>query len=338
MGNASASATVPGEVVPNEDRTARLGSPVRGRVLSVAVRPGDVVRVDQTLVTLQSPEAGAAQSDLSKAELEVAARRAEAQYAASARARAERLLALKAIPRQDYERSITDEHHAQAALAQAEAEARRARATAGQLSTGGGASGEVVIRAPITGVVLARTAVPGSVVEAGAPLVVITDQSNLWLTVNAPEGMSGLFHRGGRLRFTVSAYPADTFTANIDAVGPGLDAETRTLAVRAPVVNSARLKPQMLATVIVEGLSTSAVVFVPEDAVQLIQSKPHVFLARPDGKGGARFERREVKLGSRMGGRVAVLSGLANGDIIVTAGSFAVKAEFQKATMPKMEM
>jgi cobalt-zinc-cadmium efflux system membrane fusion protein len=249
------------------------------------------------------------------------------------------LLTLKAIPRQDYERAVTDDEHARAALAQAEAEIRRARTTAEQLSVGANADGEVVLRSPFAGVVLARTAVPGTVVDAGAPLMIVTDPSSLWLAVSAPEQLTALFHRGGRLRFTVPAYPTDTFTARVDAVGAGLEADTRTLSVRALIANMGnRLKPQMLANVLVEGVGSVPAAFVPEDAVQLIQGRPNAFLARPDGKGGAKFERREVILGSRMGGRVAVLRGLAAGDVVILAGAFAVKAEFQKATMPKMEM
>jgi cobalt-zinc-cadmium efflux system membrane fusion protein len=338
MGAASGTATVPGEVTPNEDRTVRLGAPARGRVLTVSVRPGDRVTAGQTLVSLQSPEAGMAQSDVAKAEAEVASRRAELQYATAARARAERLLALKAIPRQDYERAVTDDEHARAALAQADAEVRRARGTAEQLGASGGASGEITLRAPAAGVVLTRSAVPGAVVDAGAPLVVVTDPASLWLTINAPEQLAGLFHRGGLLRFTVPAYPADTFKARIDAVGAGLEADTRTLTVRAIVENGGRLKPQMLANVDVEGVGRTLATFLPEDAVQLVQGTPYVFLARPDGKGGARFDLREVVLGSRGAGRVAVLRGLAAGDIVVTAGAFAVKAALQKGTMPKMEM
>jgi cobalt-zinc-cadmium efflux system membrane fusion protein len=339
IGSASGSAVVPGEVLPNEDRTARLGAPARGRILSVSVRPGDRVASGQPLVTMQSPEAGMAQSDVSKADAELSSRRAEAQYATSARGRAERLLALKAIPRQDYERAVTDDERARAAVVQAEAEARRAHATAEQLSAGTNANGEIVIRAPFAGVVLARMAVPGAVVDAGTPLVIVTDPSNFWLAINAPEQMTALFHRGGGLRFTVPAYPADTFTARVDAVGAGLEADTRTLSVRAVIGNTGgRLKPQMLANVLVEGAGRMPAVFVPENAVQLIQGKPYVFLARPDGKGGGRFERREVTIGSRTGGRVAVVRGLSAGDVVVLAGAFAVKAELQKATMPKMEM
>jgi cobalt-zinc-cadmium efflux system membrane fusion protein len=276
---------------------------------------------------------------VAKSEAELSSRRAEAQYASSARARAERLLTLKAIPRQDYERAVTDDQHARAAVAQAEAEVNRARATAAQLSVGAAESGTVVLRAPFSGVILARTAVPGTVVEAGAPLVIVTDPASLWLMVNAPEQLAGLFERGGRLRFTVPAYPADTFLARVDAVGAGLEPETRTLGVRAVVTDARnRLKPQMLANILVEGVASTPAAFLPDDAVQLIQGKPHVFLARPDGKGGTIFERREVVLGSRAGGRVAVLRGLAAGDVVVLTGAFAVKAEFQKSLMPKMEM
>ncbi|MGH7616960.1 MAG: efflux RND transporter periplasmic adaptor subunit [Gemmatimonadaceae bacterium] len=338
MGTASGIAIVPGEVTPDEDRTARLGAPARARILAVPVRPGDRVATGQTLVTMQSPDAGMAQSDVAKAEAELSSRRAEAQYAASAHSRAERLLALKAIPRQDVERAATDDERARAGVTQAEAELRRARATAEQLSAGASASGDIILRAPLAGVVLARSAMPGTVIDAGAPLVVVTDPSSLWLTINAPEQLTSLFHRDGRLRFTVPAYP-DTFTARIDAVGAGLEPDTRTLAVRALISNAGdRLKPQMLANVVVEGVGTTAAAFVPEDQVQLIQGKPYVFIAHPDGKGGARFDRREIVLGSRSGGRVAILRGLSASDTVVISGAFAVKADFQKASMPKMEM
>jgi multidrug efflux pump subunit AcrA (membrane-fusion protein) len=87
----------------------------------------------------------------------------------------------------------------------------------------------------------------------------------------------------------VPAYPADTFAARVDAVGAGLEADTRTLSVRALIASADdRLKPQMLANVLVQGAGSVAAVFVPEDAVQLIQGKPNVFVARPDGRAAPR--------------------------------------------------
>ena len=60
-------------------------------------------------------------------------------------------------------------------MAQAEAELQRARSSAEQLGAIGSANGEIALQTPLAGVVLARTAVPGTVVEAGAPLVIVTD-------------------------------------------------------------------------------------------------------------------------------------------------------------------
>jgi membrane fusion protein, heavy metal efflux system len=338
-GTASAAATVPGQIVPNEDRTARLGATARARVVAVRVRPGDRVARGQVLVTLVSPEAGMAQSDVSKAQAEVSSRRAQLAYARSARERAERLLALKAIPRQDYERAVADDELARAALLQADAELRRAHSTAEQLGAGASASGEIAIRSPLAGVVLARSAVPGTVVEAGSPLAIVTDPSSLWLSVDAPEKLAALFRVGRPLRFTVPAFAADTFWARTDAVGAGLDPGTRTLAVRGVVANGdGRLKPEMLASVMVEGGQTLAAVLVPEDAVQLLDGKPVVFVAHPDGKGGAHFVARAVEVASRSGGRVIVTRGLNAGEVVVTRGAFAVKAQIKKGSMPEMEM
>lgn len=334
-GTTATLATIPGEVTPNEDRTSRLGAPGRGRIVNVRVQPGQRVTSGQVLVVLQSPEASVSQADVTKAAAEVTSWQARAKYADAARSRAARLLALKAIPLQDYERSIVDDEEAHASLVQATSELARARTTATQLGAGAASpAGEFVVRAPRSGVVLTRTAAPGAVVDAGSPLITVTDPSSLWLSMNAAEQFALLFRSGQTVRFTVPSYPTDTFTARIDAVGAGLDPATRTLTVRG-VINNARdqLKPQMLASVLVAGGTTVPAVTVPDEAVQLIAGKPNIFLARPDGKGGVRFERREVELGSRASGRVAVTRGLSGGETIVTAGAFAVKAEFEKGTI-----
>lgn len=339
MGTSASSATMPGQLMPNEDRTARLGAPARGRVVAVRVQPGERVVQGQVLVTLQSPDAGMAQSDVAKSAAEVSSRRAAALYAHTARERAERLLTLKAIPRQDYERAIADDEAARAALAQAEAENKRARSTAQQLGADASSgSGEISLRSPLLGVVLQRFATPGAVVEAGAPLIVVIDPASLWLHVSAPEKFAGMFRAGAQLRFTVPAYPDETFTARVSAVGAGLDPETRTLTVRGTVPSAGKLKAEMLASVVVEAPGRASAVLLPDDAVQLLDGKPTVFLATPGSKGGAHFEPRVVELGSRAGGRVAVLRGLAEGDVVVTRGAVAIRSQIKKGSMANMEM
>ncbi|CAN5911122.1 multidrug efflux RND transporter periplasmic adaptor MexH [soil metagenome] len=332
-GTGSVQLEVPGQLVPNQDRTARLDAPARGRVLKVHVQPGQRVTAGQALVTLQSQEASAARADYEKAVAERNSRRAAATYARTARERAERLLAAKAIARQELERAQADDELALSAATQAEAEVQRARAAMSQLGVGS-ANGIMTIITPLTGVVLSREAVPGSVAEAGAPLATVADPSTLWLEVSVTDRAASALATGSRVRFSVLALPSDTFEARVSSVGGALDPATRTVPVRAAVANTAgRLRPAMFATVWIEGTGGMATVSVPETAVQMLDERPVVFVVTPDGKGGARFERRDVEVGGTVAGRTQLLRGVAASDVVVTAGAFAVKSEFSRAKM-----
>jgi multidrug efflux pump subunit AcrA (membrane-fusion protein) len=170
----------------------------------------------------------------------------------------------------------------------------------------------------------------------------------LWLIVDAPEALLGRLRVGMALRFTVPAYPADTFKARVTAVGAGLDPAKRTLPVRAAVANaSGKLKSAMLATVEIplqdgtgrrSATDTSGWVVIPADAVQLFRGSTTVFVAMPDGKGGAHLMARTVEVGARSGGRITITSGVAVGELIVVEGAFAVKSAIEKGSMPEMEM
>ena len=323
----------PGQLVPDEDHTARLSAPARGRVVAVRVNVGDRVSRGQVLVTLQSQDAMAAGADQTKATAELTSRRAAASYANSAYARAQRLLELKAISRQEVERARTDDELARAALAQAETELDRVQRVLTHLGVDA-ATSEIVLRSPLSGVVLSREAVPGSVVDPGAPLVTVTDSRSLSLQVAATEAVASTLRSGAPLRFTVPAFPGDEFEARVANVGGALDPTTRTLPVRARVDNTAgRLRPQMFATVWIESGAARTGVSVPDGALQLLDERPVVFVARPDAQGGARFERRDVEVGAKVGNQVQIVRGLTVGDVIVTEGAFLVKSEFARSKM-----
>lgn len=334
-GGAAAALEVPGQLVPNEDRTARLGAPARGRVVRVHVQPGQRVHRGQALVTLQSQEASAVRADYDKAMAELDARRAAAVYARTARERAERLLAAKAIARQELERAQADDELARAALTQAGAELQRTRAGMSQLGVES-PNGTMVLVSPLGGIVLSRDAVPGAVAEVGAPLVTVTDPSSLWLEMSVVDRAASSLATGARVRFSVPAFPVDTFTARVSSVGGALDPSTRTVPVRALVPNaSGRLRSAMFATAWIEGAGRMGTASVPEGAVQMLDEQPVVFVATPDTKGGARLERRNVTLGGTFAGRALVLSGVRIGETVVTDGAFAVKSEFARAKMAK---
>ena len=329
---------LPGQIVANDDRTARLSASSEGRVVTVHVNPGERVAKGDALVTLQSAEAGMAQSDVAKAQAELGNRKAAMTFAQTARSRAERLLALKSIPRQDYERALADEAAAAAALSQAEAELARATAARNQLGADA-PSGMIVLRSPMDGVVIARDAVPGAVVSAGAALVTVTDPGTLWLTASANEHAAQTVHAGTRLRFSVDAFAADTFAAIVQSVAGAFDPSTRSLPIRALVTNDNRkLRPEMFAKVWIDGATATNAFIVPDSAVQRLDDKATVFVAHPDGKGGARFDKREVEVRWTSGGRAAIARGLVVGDLVVVSGAYAVKAEFARSKLPKMEM
>jgi cobalt-zinc-cadmium efflux system membrane fusion protein len=334
MTSATESVDVPGRLVPNEDEAAHLSAPVRGRVMLVHVRIGDRVTRGQPLVTLQSQDAAAARAEHAKAVAELTARQAAATYARVVRERADRLLDLKAMSRQEVERMHTEEQVAAAARVQAEADVDRARMTLMQLGVDA-QTGNIVLRAPLAGIVLSRAAAPGSVVDAGTPLILVSDVSTLWLDIAATEHVAATVRPGARVQFTVPAFPAETFEAAVQNVGGALDSATRTLPIRGLVRNrSARLRPGMFATVKVDLGEPRVGIAVISAAIQRLDQTNVVFVAYPDDKGGARFERRNVEIGATTDAQVQILRGVGPGDLVVTDGAFMVKSEFARARMP----
>ncbi len=328
---------LPGELVPDDDHTARLGAPVGGRVMSVQVRLGDRVSEGQPLVTLQSPDASAARADHEKALADLAANTATATFTSAERQRHERLLVIKAGSRQELEQAASADAGAQAAVRHAESEVARTLATMRQLGVSiDAASGTMVLRSPISGVVLRREAEPGTVAMAGAPLVTVSDPRTLWLEVAASDRAVSDVRVGARVRFTVPALVRDTFEARVQSVGSALDETTRTVPVRVVVANATgKLRVGMFATVWIDGTGTRDAVLVPSAAVQQLDNQPVVFIATPDGKGGASFEHRPVRTGSIVGSQIQLLDGVRAGDQIVFAGAFAVKSEFARAKMAR---
>jgi cobalt-zinc-cadmium efflux system membrane fusion protein len=73
---------------------------------------------------------------------------------------------------------------------------------------------------------------------------------------------------------------------------------------------------------------------VPDAAVQLLDERPVIFVARPGAAGAVIFERRDVVLGAKADGRTQIVKGVAPGDLVVREGAFAVKSEFARSKMP----
>ena len=317
--------------MPNEDHTARLSVSVRGRVTAVRANVGDAVAKGQVLVVLQSEEASLRRAELAKATAALAEKQSALRYARTARERAERLLALKSGSAQDVERARAEEAAAEAGVAQAQAAVEHTRTALSLLEVD--ANGHIQLASPISGVVVARDAVVGGVVEAGAVVLVVTDPSSLWLEFGVTNAVATALKPGQRIHL-VLAESKDAIEGRVLRVSGAVDPATRLVVVRASVANPTRhLRPELFVTVRVATSPASPAVTVPRDAVQIFDGKPAVFIAEPDGKGGAKFIRRDVETGSTVDGRTHVIKGLAAGDVIVTEGAFAVRSSFSRNPM-----
>lgn len=297
----------PGRLIWDEDQTVRVFPAIAGRVVSVQAVLGQTVQAGAELATLTAPDLGAAQADSRKAE-------ADSQLARATLARQKELLDAGIVARKDYEQAEADARRS-------EAERQRAQSHLAQL----GGSATVVdqhyhLLSPLAGVVVERNINPGLEVrtDGSTPaLFTVTDPHHLWLLLDVNESSSNAFHAGDLLHVHSQALPDAQITATVTQVSDFIDPVTRTLKVRARVDNPQRLlKAEMYVTADLDQ-PTATGIYVPSRSVYLNDGHFYVFA----DLGGNRYEQREVRVGAEINGSVPVLSGLQEGEQVVTAGS-----------------
>jgi Cu(I)/Ag(I) efflux system membrane fusion protein len=178
--------------------------------------------------------------------------------------------------------------------------------------------------APASGVIVKDPPVAGMRFMPGEPLFRIADLSRVWLIGDVFEQDLALVRVGTKATLAVAAYPDRTFPGEVTFVYPTLNAETRTARVRIELANpQGQLKPGMYGTVQIDAGPKREVLTVPDSAV--IDSGTRQVLLVSLGEG--RFEPRDVKVGARGGGFVEVLSGVKEGESVVTRANFLIDSE-----------
>jgi membrane fusion protein, copper/silver efflux system len=177
---------------------------------------------------------------------------------------------------------------------------------------------------PRDGVVLERNAVDGMRAGAGDVLFRIADLSVVWVLADVPEHALGDIRPGQRVTIKVRSLPGREFDGKVALVYPQVRKETRTTPVRIELQNpEGLLLPDMYADVEIASGASQPVLAVPDGAV--IDSGERQFVIVDKGEG--RFEPKDVQLGSRGGGFVAIRSGISEGDRVVTAANFLIDSE-----------
>ncbi len=178
----------------------------------------------------------------------------------------------------------------------------------------------IAIRSPVDGYVVAKSAVVGVAVQPGTVLFEVADLSQVWVTADVYEQDISRIHVGQKARMELSSFPGEMHAGKVQFIYPVLDARSRTLRVRLEFKNRTdrngpRLRPGMSGTVYLD-LPRSTGLLVPAEAVVDTGEAHYVFVA----KAGGHFEPRMVKLGARLKDRVEILSGVSEGETVVTTG------------------
>ncbi|MDH0863677.1 efflux RND transporter periplasmic adaptor subunit [Mitsuaria sp. GD03876] len=187
----------------------------------------------------------------------------------------------------------------------------------------GTAQARFTLDAPADGVVAELGVRDGAAVSPGNTLFRIAGLERVWVVVEVPEAQGAQLVRGQRVSATLQSDAAQTFEGELKEILPQVSADTRTLQARFEVDNrNGRLVPGMLLRLKIAAATASRLV-IPAEAVIRTGVRALV-IARKDG--GA-FERREVKLGSELGGDVEILQGLRPGEEVVASGQFLIDSE-----------
>ena len=176
------------------------------------------------------------------------------------------------------------------------------------------------IAAPFDGIAGIRNINLGDYVKDGADLVNIEDLSQVLVDFRLPERFIARVKTGQTVEVGLDALPGQRFTGRIDALDAVVDANGRSLLVRARLDNpDGVLKSGLFARARIVFAQRANALVVPEEALVPQGGKQYLFKV-VDGPDGKTARRIEAHIGLRLPGKVEVLDGLAPGDLVVTAG------------------
>ncbi|MDR2804963.1 MAG: efflux RND transporter periplasmic adaptor subunit [Dysgonamonadaceae bacterium] len=194
------------------------------------------------------------------------------------------------------------------------------------------------IVANTNGIVIAKKVEQGDYVGAGSVLFDLADLSSVWAIMDVYEADLPYLKIGNRVEYTLQALPGKTFEGKISFIDPVLDKTTRTAKIRVETINpDLQLKPEMYvnATVKASLKQNTCETVIPKSAVLWTGKRSIVYVKQPDSDMPV-FKLREIELGPSLGDSFVVISGINDGDEIVTSGAFTVDASAQLEGKPSM--
>lgn len=316
---------VAGRIDFDEQRLARIGATITGRVTDIDAMLGQTVRKGDVLARLNSSELSTQQLAYlrARAQLELNRRNAE---------RAKALYEADVIGAAELQRRESEYQISVAETRAASDQLQLLGVTAAaidRLGKQGAVNSLTPVVATLNGVVVERKLAQGQVVQPADALFVVADLSRLWAVAQVPEQQVSQVREGQSVSIEVPALGNEKLVGKLIYVGQTINPETRTVLVRTELDNrDGRLKPAMLATMLIEAKSVERLV-VPASAVVRENDEDHVFVA----EGNAAFRLLKVKLGPEQGGQRVVSSGLKGEEKVVVDGAFHLNNERNRKEM-----
>ncbi|CAN5821326.1 efflux RND transporter periplasmic adaptor subunit [soil metagenome] len=297
---------VSGQLVAERNATVRAEA--GGSVVQTTLEAGQPVRKGTVLARIDARDLA---DNVTSSEVAVRSAENALELARSELRRTEALVAGGALAQRDLEGARNTVANAESQLAAAKARTSTAQA---QL-------GNTVVRAPIGGVISAKTVNTGDVVTPGTALYTIIDPTSMRLEASVPSEQIGSVRVGLPVQFTVRGYQAQSFTGRVERISPSADPVTRQVPIW---ISIGKGNEGLIAGLYAEGRVETELrqaIVVPGNAIDATTGTPAVTRVR-DG----RAERVEVKTGIRDGDteRVEITAGLADGDMVLVGAARGV--------------
>ena len=285
-------------------RGVDLASEISGLVRSVHFKSGDEVKAGQLLVQLN------ADPDIAQ----LHALEAEADLAEITYERDKKQIEAQAISQSTLDSASADLKSKQAQVTQQAAVVAKK-----------------TISAPFAGRLGISSINPGQYVNSGEKIVTLQSLDSIFIDFSLPQQELSRVSRGQTAVVFIDAYPGKTFTGKITAINPKVDPDSRNVQVEAVIANPGReLLPGMYATLEVLYGAAQHYLTLPRTAVTFNPYGETVYLVEEKGtdKAGKKtltVRQTFVTLGPARGDQVAVLSGVKEGDQVVTSGQLKIK-------------
>lgn len=273
---------------------------VPGVIETVNFESGDTVSKGDVLIRL----------DAAIDEAALRTRRAEAQLAAQEFQRISDLLPKRAVSQSQYDEAKANYDAARARVNEAEAQLNKK-----------------VIRAPFDGTLGIRMVDQGEYIATGTPIVEINMLNPIYADYTLSEKYLPDVAKGYPVSVTVAAVPGQTFEGDVSAINTSVNAETRTVRIRATLDNEENLlRPGMFATIQTGQPRDNQVVTLPRTAISYNTYGDFVFVVEKNDNDELIVNRRTVTTGEVREGRAAVTSGLEAGETVVAKGLLRLRA------------